>query len=205
MDHLLATFGAPTQMTPMMSTQFLIGENQALSWSAPLVDLLLQRFTDDIARGDIDSLVIDLPPGTADVQQLARRLPLAGALVVVTPQDAAHLDAKKVLAMFEQLAVPVVGGVDNMSGLTCSCCGHVMEVFELVAPERAIWATGVERLVQIPVHRSVAGSGGRPLLVEHPESAEAEAFRTFGNVNVGVPAGVGPASGWPSALRATRG
>ena len=164
----------------MMSTQFLIGENQALSWSAPLVDLLLQRFTDDIAWGDIDFLVIDLPPGTADVQQqLARRLPLTGALVVVTPQDAAHLDAKKVLTMFEQLGVPVVGGVDNMSGLACPCCGHVIEVFDPVAPERSIWAMGVEQLVQIPVHRSVAGSGGRPLLVEHPESAEADAFRTL--------------------------
>ena len=190
----------------IMSTQFLIAENQALSWSAPLVELLLQRFTNDVAWGDLDVLVIDLPPGTADIQQqLSRRLRLAGALIVVTPQDAAHLDAKKVLTMFEQLAVPVVGGVENMSGLTCPCCGHVMELFEPVARERSIWATGVERLVQIPVHRSVAGSGGRPLLVEHPESAEAEAFRTFGNVNVGVPAGVGPASGWPSALRATRG
>ncbi len=107
------------------------------------------------------------------------RLSLTGALVVVTPQDAAHLDAKKVLAMFEQLGVPVVGGIDNMSGLSCPCCNHVIEVFEPVAPERSIWAMGVERLVQIPVHRSVAGAGGRPLLVEHPERAEAEAFRTL--------------------------
>ena len=164
----------------MMSTQFLVGENQALNWSAPLVELLLPRFTDDIAWGEIDFLVSDLPPGTADVQQqLARRLALAGALVVVTPQDAAHLDAKKVLAMFEQLAVPVLGGVENMSGLACPCCGHVIEVFEPVAPERSIWETGVERLVQIPIHRSVAGAGGRPLLVEHPDGPEAEAFRTL--------------------------
>ena len=164
----------------MMSTQFLIGENQALSWSAPLVDLLLQRFTDDIAWGDIDFLVIDLPPGTADIQQqLARRLPLNGAVVVVTPQDAAHLDAKKVLTMFEQSSVPVVGGIENMSGLVCPCCANLIEVFQPVAQERSIWAAGVERLVQIPVHRSVAGAGGRPLLVEHPESAEAEAFRTL--------------------------
>ena len=164
----------------LMSTQFLVGENQALSWSAPLVDLLLQRFTDDIAWGDIDFLVIDLPPGTADIQQqLARRLPLNGAVVVVTPQDAAHLDAKKVLAMFEQLAVPVVGGIDNMSGLACPSCGHIIEVFEPVAPERSIWATGLERLIHIPIHRSIAGAGGRPLLVEHSESAEAEAFRTL--------------------------
>ena len=163
----------------MMSTQFLIGENQALSWWAPLVDLLLQRFTDEIAWGDIDFLVIDLPPGTADIQQqLARRLALAGALVVVTPQDAAT-STQKVLAMFEQLGVPVVGGIDNMSGLACPCCGHLIEVFEPVAQERSIWAAGVERLVQVPIHRSVAGAGGRPLLVEHPRSPEAEAFRTL--------------------------
>ena len=124
-----------------------------MSWSAPLVDLLLQRFTDDIAWGNIDFLGIHLPPGTADMQQqLARRLPLAGVLVVVTPQDSAHLDAKKVLAMFEQLAVPVVGGIDNMSGLTCPCCGQVIEVFEPVAPERSIRETGVERLVQIRIY-----------------------------------------------------
>lgn len=164
----------------LMSTQFLVGENQALSWSAPLVELLLQRFTDDIAWGEIDFLVIDLPPGTADVQQqLAHRLPLTGALLVVTPQDAAHLDAKKVVAMFEQLSVPIIGGVENMSGLACPSCEHVIEVFQPVAPERSIWATGVDRLVQIPIHRSVAGDRGRPLLIEHPESTEAEAFRTL--------------------------
>lgn len=164
----------------VMSTQFLIGESQALSWSAPLVEVLLQRFADDVAWGEIDFLVIDLPPGTADIQQqLARRLPLAGALVVVTPQDAAHLDAKKVLAMFEQLSVPVIGGVENMSGLVCPSCADVIEVFAPVAPERSIWATGIIRLVQIPIHSSVAGTRGRPLLVEDPGSVEAEAFRTL--------------------------
>ena len=164
----------------MMSTQFLIGENQALSWSAPLIEVLLQRFTDDIAWGEIDFLVIDLPPGTADIQQqLARRLPLAGALVVVTPQDAAHLDAKKVLAMFDQLSVPIIGGVENMSGLVCPCCGCMIEVFTPVVPDRSIWSAGVTRLVQVPIHRSVAGDGGRPLLVEHPGSGEAEAFHAL--------------------------
>jgi ATP-binding protein involved in chromosome partitioning len=164
----------------IMSTQFLIAENQALSWSAPLVELLLQRFTDDVAWGDIDVLVIDLPPGTADIQQqLSRRLLLAGALIVVTPQDAAHLDAKKVLTMFDQSSVPVIGGVENMSGLVCPCCGNHIQVFDPVAHERSIWTAGVDRLVQIPIHRAIGGDAGRPLLVEHPESAEAEAFRTL--------------------------
>lgn len=162
----------------VMSTQFLIAEEQALSWSAPLVDVLLQRFTNDIDWGEIEFLLIDLPPGTADVQQhLATRMGLAGALVVVTPQDAAHLDAKKVLTMFEQWSVPVIGGVENMSGLACPCCGTLIEVFRAVVPERSIWALGVERLVGIPVDGAVAGDSGRPLMLGQPESAAGESFR----------------------------
>lgn len=160
--------------------QCLVAEDQALSWSVPLVELLVQRFTSDIAWGEIDFLVIDLPPGTADIQQqLARRLELSGAVVVVTPQDAAHLDAKKVLAMYEQSSVPIIGGVENMSGLLCSCCGTFLEVFPPVVPARSIWAAGIDRLAEIPMHAAVAGGEGRPLLVEHPGSAEAEAFRTL--------------------------
>jgi ATP-binding protein involved in chromosome partitioning len=162
----------------VMSTQFLIAEDQALSWSAPLIDVLLQRFTNDIDWGEIDSLLIDLPPWTADVQQqLARRMGLAGALVVVTPQDAAHLDAKKVLTMFEQWSVPVIGGVENMSALACTRCGNLVEVFRPVVPERSIWALGVDRLVGIPIDRAVAGDSGRPLMIEQPGNAVGESFR----------------------------
>lgn len=164
----------------VMSAQFLVAENQALNWSAPLVELLLRRFTNDIAWGEIDVLLIDLPPGTADIQQqLMRRFPFAGALIVVTPQDAAHLDAKKVLAMFEQSSVPVIGGVENLSGLVCPHCDNVIDVFEPVAPERSIWAAGVDRVIQVPIHPSVAGPGGRPLLVERPDGREADAFRAL--------------------------
>ena len=107
----------------LMSTQFLVAEDQALSWSTPLVELLLHRFATGLDWGDLDVLVVDLPPGTADVQQLvAQRLGLDGALVVVTPQDVAHLDAKKVIAMFGQTGVAVVGAVENMSGLACPHC-----------------------------------------------------------------------------------
>lgn len=164
----------------VMSTQFLVAEDQALSWSAPLVELLLQRFTNDIAWGEVEFLLIDLPPGTADIQQqLAAKLQLSGALVVVTPQDAAHLDAKKVLAMFEQSSVPIIGAVENMSGLKCPCCQARIDVFPPVAPERSIWAAGVERLIAIPIHSRVGGERGRPLLVEHPGSQEAEEFRVL--------------------------
>lgn len=144
------------------------------------MQLLLQRFTEDIDWGEIEFLVIDLPPGTADVQQeLASHLHISGALVVVTPQDAAHLDAKKVLAMFEQTSVPVIGGVENISGLLCPTCQTAIDVFPPVAPERSIWAMGVERLTSIPIHPFVAGERGRPLLVEHLESQQATAIRCW--------------------------
>jgi len=166
----------------IMSTQFLIAEDQALSWSMPLVDLLLQRLTRGVDWGEPEFLVVDLPPGTADLQQrLAAHLRLSGALIVVTPQDLAHLDAKKVLAMFSQLQVPVIGGVENMSVLHCSHCGKETDVFPRVAPERSIWATGVPQLARLPLDPLVAESAeqGVPLVLAHPASTQADAFRSL--------------------------
>ncbi|MFP5317936.1 MAG: P-loop NTPase [Acidimicrobiia bacterium] len=166
----------------LMSTQFLVAEDQALAWSKPLVELLLSRFASDLDWGDLDLLVVDLPPGTADVQQLVmERLDLDGVLVVVTPQDVAHLDAKKVVAMFERGGVPVVGGVENMSGLRCPCCGHDVDVFPRVAEERSLWAQGVACLGRIPLDPAVAAAGdaGRPVMVTAPESEPGRAFRTL--------------------------
>ena len=164
----------------LMSTQFLVAEDQALAWSKPLVELLLSRFASDLDWGDLDLLVIDLPPGTADVQQLVtERLGLDGALVVVTPQDVAHLDAKKVVAMFERGGVVVAGGVENMSGLRCPCCGTEVDVFPRVAGERSLWAQGIPCLGRIPLDPAVAAAGdaGRPVLVAAPESSPGLAFR----------------------------
>ncbi|MDQ4070283.1 MAG: Mrp/NBP35 family ATP-binding protein [Actinomycetota bacterium] len=178
----------------IMSTQFLVAEDQALSWSMPLVDLLLQRLTHDVDWGEPDFLVVDLPPGTADVQQrLAAHLRLSGALVVVTPQDLAHLDAKKVLAMFGQLDVPVLGGVENMSGLRCGSCGSEVDVFPRVASERSIWAAGVRQLARLPLDPIVAESAERgvPLVKAHPETVHAEAFRALAARIRGYPEGDG--------------
>lgn len=164
----------------LMSTQFLVAEDQALAWSRPLVELLLQRFATDVHWGELDTLLVDLPPGTADVQQLvAERLPLTGALLVVTPQDVAHLDAKKVVAMFGQSNVPVMGAVENMSGLRCPCCGIEIDVFPRVREERSLWAQGVRCLGRVPLDPAVgaAGDSGQPVMVAAPESAPAVAFR----------------------------
>ena len=81
--------------------------------------------------------------------------------------------------MFDQLSVPVIGGVENMSGLICPCCDCLIEVFTPVVPDRSIWSAGVTRLVQVPIDRSIAGDGGRPLLAEHPGSAGAEPFHAL--------------------------
>ena len=161
----------------VMSSQFLLAEDQALNWSSPLAGLLLRRLTNGVAWGDIRYLVVDLPPGTADVQQqLTRLLKVAGALVVVTPQDAAHLDAKKVLTMLDQLSVPVIGGVENMSRLVCPTCATAIDVFPPVAPDRAIWHVGVERLARIPIDPDIGGADGAPLLAAKPDSPPAKQF-----------------------------
>lgn len=164
----------------VMSTQFLVAEDQALAWSADLMELLLARLVHDIEWGELDFFVVDLPPGTADVQQqVVRQVPLDGALIVVTPQDAAHLDAKKVIAMFDRAGVRLLGGVANMGPMACPSCDGSIELFPPVAEDRSIWAAGVERLASFAFDPVVsrAGEAGRPLLLDHPDSPNAAAYR----------------------------
>jgi ATP-binding protein involved in chromosome partitioning len=163
----------------VMSAQFLLGEDQALSLTMPLANLLLARLRDGIDWGELDVLLVDLPPGTADLQQLvARHLGLAGVLVVVTPQDVAHLDAKKALTMFRTERVPVLGGIENMAGLRCPCCDARIDVFPPCAEERTIWAAGVARLASLPMDPAVAAGGesGTPVTVADPDGPVATAF-----------------------------
>ena len=164
----------------VMSTQFLVAEDQAMAWPGPLVDLLLTRLVTSIRWGDLDHLVVDLPPGTADVQQkIVALLPEAAAIVVVTPNDAAHLDAKKVLAMFEKQGTRIAGGIENMSGLHCADCGATVDVFAPADPARTIWAAGVEKLGSIPMDPAIAGVDGRPVMVSAPDGPQAGAFRAI--------------------------
>lgn len=164
----------------IMSAGFLLAEDQPLAWSADLVRLVLRQLLTNVAWGDLDYLVVDLPPGTADVTQhiltLARP---SGAVVVVTPQDVAHLDAKKVLAMLRAADIPVLGGVENMGPLTCPHCGGAVDVLPAVSPERAVWAEGVRRLGRVPLDPSVAeaGESGRPLLLAQPGGPQARVLR----------------------------
>lgn len=164
----------------VMSVGFLIAEDQSLSFPASTVELMLDQLARQVEWGELDYLVVDLPPGTADVQQhLVRLLHPSGALVVVGPQDVAHLDAKKVLSMFREQGVRVLGGVENMHMLECPHCGGDVEVFPAVTESRAIWSVGVEQLAELPFEPKLAQAAeqGRPLLVAAPDSAQAGRFR----------------------------
>ena len=166
----------------VMSVGFLIGEDQSLSFPASSVQFVLNQLAHQVQWGELDYLIVDLPPGTADVQQhLAFLLRPTGALIVVGSQDAAHLDAKKVVSMFREQGVPVLGGVENMHSLECPHCQRDVEIFPTVRPSRAIWAAGVERLAEFPFEPRLAQEAerGRPLLVAAPESAQAERFRAL--------------------------
>jgi ATP-binding protein involved in chromosome partitioning len=166
----------------LMSVGFLLAEGQALEWPAQMVEFIARQLVVDVEWGDLDVLVIDLPPGTADVQQqLVRLLPLAGAIVVVSPQDVAHLDAKRVVELLRRERVPILGAIENMTGLVCPHCGSEIEVFPRVREDRSIWSLGVGRLGSVPLDPALAQAGdqGRPLLVGQPESPQATAFRTI--------------------------
>jgi ATP-binding protein involved in chromosome partitioning len=163
----------------IMSVGFLVGEGQSISLQAGLIDLLLIRLTSGVDWGELDYLIVDLPPGTADLQQqLMQRLQLAGALVIVTPQDVAHLDARKVLDLCKRAGVRVLGGIENMDGLVCPGCAERIDVFPRVASERSIWKHGVERLGAIPLDPAIAASGdlGTPIVLTDPTSPQGAAF-----------------------------
>ncbi|HLV98618.1 MAG TPA: P-loop NTPase [Ktedonobacterales bacterium] len=164
----------------IMSAGFLLGEDQPMILEAQIVRALLMQLTHQVAWGNPDYLIIDLPPGTADLQQnLLQDLQLSGVVLIVTPQDVAHLDGKKALQYYRRADVPILGAIENMSGFLCPHCGQPVDIFARVSEARAIWTMDVEKLGAIPLDPLVSQSGDRahPLLVAHPQSAQAAAFR----------------------------
>lgn len=164
----------------IMSAGFLLGEDQPMILEALMVRALLTQLTHQVAWGNPDYLIIDLPPGTADLQQnLLHDLQLSGVVLIVTPQDVAHLDGKKALQHYRRARVPILGAIENMSGFLCPHCGQPVDIFARVSDARAIWAMEVEKLGAIPLDPLVSQSGdrARPLLIAYPQSAQAAAFR----------------------------
>jgi len=164
----------------MMSMGLMTNEDKAIVWRGPMLMGALQQMMNQVQWGALDVLLVDLPPGTGDVQMtLSQKFIVDGAVVVSTPQDVALLDARKGIDMFNQLKVPIVGMVENMSTHICSNCGHEEHVFGHggVAAEAA--KMGVPLLAEIPLHLDirVASDGGAPIVVTQPDGPQAAVFR----------------------------
>ena len=163
----------------VMSIGFLMGPEKALIWRGPLVAQLINQFLNDVAWGELDYLVLDLPPGTGDVQlTLVQRIPISGAVIVTTPQEVALADAVKGLRMFQEVKTTVLGIVENMAGFVCPCCGTTTEIFGAGGGKRTAEEFGVPLLGQIPIEPAVreGGDNGVPVIIGHPDSVTARAF-----------------------------
>ena len=165
-----------------MSMGFFVEADAPVIWRGPMVHSAIQQLLRDVAWGDLDVLVIDLPPGTGDAQlSLAQYVPLTGAVIVSTPQDVALNEAKKGLRMFEKTGVPVLGMVENMSYHICSSCGHREHIFGHGGVKTACDSLGVEFLGEIPLLSAIReqADAGLPIVAADPKSAPAEAFKNI--------------------------
>jgi len=165
-----------------MSIGFLVPEERPTIWRGPMVMSALEQMLRQVRWHDVDIMVIDLPPGTGDVQlTLAQRTPLDGAVIISTPQDIALLDARKGLAMFRQVAVPILGIVENMSYFSCPHCGGRTDIFSHGGARTEAERLGVPFLGEIPLDIVIRETSdtGRPIVVSAPDSPHAEAYRAI--------------------------
>jgi ATP-binding protein involved in chromosome partitioning len=163
-----------------MSIGFLIEEEQPMVWRGPMVTQALTQLLNDTNWGELDYLIVDMPPGTGDIQlTLSQRVPVSGAVIVTTPQDIALLDARKGLKMFQKVSIPVLGIVENMSTHVCSRCGHAESVFGEGGGRRMAEEYGVSLLGQLPLDIRIREQtdSGRPTVVAEPDSALGRIWR----------------------------
>ncbi len=173
-------------MTPLraygvevMSIGFMINPEEPMAWRGPMVTQALTQLLGDTLWGDLDYLVVDMPPGTGDIQlTLAQRVPVSGAVIVTTPQDIALLDARKGLKMFEKVEVRVLGVVENMSMHVCSQCGHVEHIFGAGGGASMAAQYGVRLLGELPLDIRIRedADGGSPTVASEPTSERARAY-----------------------------
>jgi ATP-binding protein involved in chromosome partitioning len=163
----------------VMSLGFLMDVDQPVIWRGPMVMKAVEQFLQDVAWGALDFLVIDLPPGTGDAQlTLTQKIQLSGAVIVTTPQDVSLIDARKGLAMFQKVNVPVLGIVENMSYFVCRACGHREEIFKHGGGERTAKQLQIPFLGEIPLDPQVVigGDAGMPIVAGEPKSPVSEAY-----------------------------
>lgn len=173
----------------VMSIGFLVEEGSAMIWRGPMVTSALQQLLGDTAWGPLDYLIIDLPPGTGDIQlTLAQKIPVAGAVIVTTPQDIALLDARRAVNMFRKVDVPVLGVVENMSTHICTACGHEEAIFGTGGGERMAEDFDIPLLGRLPLSLEIRSAldEGTPTVVKEPESAMAKAYTSVALKTAGV-------------------
>ncbi len=194
MPRMMGVRGKPTTpdgktLEPMrnygvaiMSMGFLVDEETPMIWRGPMVMSAIQQMLRDVNWGELDVLVVDMPPGTGDAQlTLAQQVPLAGAVIVSTPQDIALLDARKGLNMFRKVDVPVLGIIENMSYFACPHCGQRSEIFAHGGARKEAERLGVEFLGEIPLDIAIreTSDSGQPIVVSAPGSAHAKSYRAI--------------------------
>jgi ATP-binding protein involved in chromosome partitioning len=163
-----------------MSMGFLVAEDTPMIWRGPMVQSALTQMLRDVTWGELDVLVVDMPPGTGDAQlTMAQQVPLAGAVIVSTPQDIALLDARKGLNMFRKVDVPVLGFIENMSYFLCPHCGERSDIFSHGGARKEAEKLGVEFLGEIPLDISIreTSDGGKPIVLSQPDSPHAKVYK----------------------------
>jgi ATP-binding protein involved in chromosome partitioning len=165
-----------------MSVGYLIDPDQPMVWRGPMVTQALEQLLRDTRWDDVDYLIVDMPPGTGDIQlTLAQKVPVTGAVIVTTPQDIALLDARKGYRMFEKVAVPILGVIENMSTHICSKCGHEEHIFGAGGAEKMCADFGTELLGSLPLDIRIREQtdSGNPSVVAEPDGPIAAAYRAI--------------------------
>jgi ATP-binding protein involved in chromosome partitioning len=165
-----------------MTIGLLVPEDQAMIWRGPMVQGALNQLMREVAWAPLDILVIDMPPGTGDAQlTISQQAPLSGAVVVSTPQDLALIDATRAVSMFNKVAVPILGLVENMSTYICPNCGHEAHIFGHGGARDEAYRLGIDFLGEIPLHADIRRTSdeGRPIMLDQPGGPHAAAYRAI--------------------------
>ncbi len=163
----------------IMSIGFMIDEDEPVIWRGPMIQSAIKQFLHGVNWGPLDYLIVDLPPGTGDAQlSLAQQVPITGSVIVSTPQDVALIDAKKGVAMFKKINVPVLGIVENMSGFICPHCGERTDIFSTGGGKKEAEKQNVDFLGDVPLDLAIRqqGDSGIPIVVAQPDSSQSNAF-----------------------------
>jgi ATP-binding protein involved in chromosome partitioning len=194
MPRMLGISGRPTSadgkvLRPMenygikcMSIGFLVPEDTPMIWRGPMVMSALKQMLGEVAWGELDIMIVDMPPGTGDAQlTMAQQVALAGAVIVSTPQDIALIDARKGLNMFKKVDVPVLGIIENMSYFLCPHCGERSDIFSHGGARREAERLGTDFLGEVPLDMAIreTSDDGRPITVSDPDSPYSQTFRTI--------------------------